>query len=201
MAEYLDILDQTARSLKSRGDRVSPDQVVNALLEAEKAGRQNRKPHPFESLYGCWQLYFITGTKKTRAKAGVIMGAGRYLPGLVGVLLNYSPVSGVESGDRQPFEAGRIENQIQVGLMTLTVSGPAKFLDKNDILAFDFTRLAVEAVGIKLYDNYIRGGKTSEENFDQRLVKDQAFFAYFLIRENLIAARGRGGGLALWVKV
>ncbi len=129
------------------------------------------------------------------------MGPGRYLPGLVSVLLNYSPVSGVESGDRQTFEAGRIENKIQVGLMTLTVSGPAKFLDKNDILAFDFTRLAVEAVGIKLYDNYIRGGKTSEESFYQRLVKDQAFFAYFLIQENFIAARGRGGGLALWVKV
>ena len=26
------------------------------------------------------------------------------------------------------------------------------------------------------------------------------FFAFFLITENLIAARGRGGGLALWIK-
>ncbi|MEO1378598.1 MAG: hypothetical protein AAFW70_30920, partial [Cyanobacteria bacterium J06635_10] len=35
---------------------------------------------------------------------------------------------------------------------------------------------------------------------DKQTLKQQAFFSYFLIEDNYIAARGRGGGLALWVK-
>lgn len=199
MAEYLEILEQTVRSLHNKSDRPPADQVVNALLTAEKVARKNQNSHPFEALCGTWRLYFITGTKKTQDQAGVLMGAGRYLPPFINVLLNYNPVYDIEIGDCQPYEPGRIENKVKVGLMTLTVSGPAKFLTKNNILAFDFTRLAVQGLGLKLYDGYIRKGKISEENFYQKLVKDQAFFSYFLIQENLIAARGRGGGLALWV--
>ena len=54
--------------------------------------------------------------------------------------------------------------------------------------------------GLKLYQGYIRGGKDRENNFDNQTLKQQAFFTYFLVEDNYIAARGKGGGLALWTK-
>jgi hypothetical protein len=52
-----------------------------------------------------------------------------------------------------------------------------------------------------LYDGYIRKGQEREARFYEQGVKEQAFFTYFLVQNNAIAARGRGGGLALWTRV
>ena len=68
-------------------------------------------------------------------------------------------------------------------------------------MAFDFTKITVKLFGIKLYSGYIRGGKESENKFLTENVAKQAFFTYFLIQEKFIAARGRGGGLAIWKKL
>jgi hypothetical protein len=68
------------------------------------------------------------------------------------------------------------------------------------LLAFDFTQLRVQILGMTLYNGYIRGGKASEESFYQKSIGQQAFFAYFVINPQILAARGRGGGLALWGK-
>ncbi|MGL4376170.1 MAG: hypothetical protein ACRCT1_07000, partial [Microcoleaceae cyanobacterium] len=87
---------------------------------------------------------------------------------------------------------------VQVGLMKMKVYGPAKFLPKKNILAFDFTRMTIEVLGVKVYQGFIRGGEKSERNFYQKRVANQAFFAYFFVNNSAIAARGRGGGLALW---
>ena len=47
----------------------------------------------------------------------------------------------------------------------------------------------------------IRGGKDSDESFFSQNLNQQAFFSYFLVTDKFIAARGRGGGLALWQKI
>jgi len=52
-----------------------------------------------------------------------------------------------------------------------------------------------------LYDRYIRGGQEREASFYDKPLKDKAFFTYFLVENRAIAARGRGGGLALWKRV
>jgi len=49
-----------------------------------------------------------------------------------------------------------------------------------------------------VYSGEFRGGK-EKEIYDQPIAK-LPFFAFFLVTEDFIAARGRGGGLALWVK-
>ena len=48
------------------------------------------------------------------------------------------------------------------------------------------------------------GGNTSSKgeikDFDGQAIAKLAFFAFFLVTEDMIAARGRGGGLALWIR-
>jgi hypothetical protein len=74
-------------------------------------------------------------------------------------------------------------------------------LVNKNILAFDFTRITVKLLGKTVYQGFIRGGEAREAEFFSLSVAKQAFFAYFLVEDGIIAARGRGGGLALWGRV
>ncbi|MEG4421497.1 hypothetical protein QUA70_23350 [Microcoleus sp. LAD1_D5] len=194
--ENISVLEQVAKS----NTKPSPAAVVAALLEAEKKAKKNKVCYSFEQLIGNWQLCFITGTKKTRQKAGIVLGAGRYIPQWIAkIQIAYSaePVAGGEADS----EIGRVENSVQVGAIALTLSGPTKFLVNKNILAFDFTRITVKVLGKTVYQGFIRGGEAREGEFFSLSVGKQAFFAYFLVEDGIVAARGRGGGLALWGRV
>jgi hypothetical protein len=191
--ENISILEQAAKS----NTKPSPAAVVAALLEAEKRAKQNKIRYGFEQLIGNWQLCFITGTKKTRQKAGIVLGAGRYIPEWVAKIQIAYSAQAVADGEADS-ETGRVENSVQVGAIVLTLSGPTKFLVNKNILAFDFTRITVKLLGKTVYQGFIRGGEAREAEFFSLSVGKQAFFAYFLVEDGIIAARGRGGGLALW---
>jgi len=194
--ENLSILEQAAQS----NSKPSPNAVVAALLEAEKRAKQNKIRYGFEQLIGNWRLCFITGTKKTRQKAGIVLGAGRYIPEWVAKIQIAYSAQAVADGEADS-ETGRVENSVQVGAIVLTLSGPTKFLVNKNILAFDFTRITVKLLGKTVYQGFIRGGEAREADFFSLSVAKQAFFAYFMVEDGIIAARGRGGGLALWGRV
>lgn len=167
------------------------ENVVEALLQAEKTAKQGKIRYTYQQLLGTWQLGFITGTKRVRQRAGVMLGTGRFLPQWVKIQLSYlAPVSSDEQGT--------VENAVELGPLKMVLTGPVQFYPRTNILAFDFTRMKVYLSGLKLYAGYIRDGKNREVSFYQQSIKEQAFFTYFLVENNCIAARGRGGGLALW---
>lgn len=168
--------------------------VVEALLTAEKNTKQAKICHAYTQLLGTWRLGFITGTKKSQKRAGVILKAGRFLPALVKIQLTYQQS---ESNSEQ----GTVQNSVEIGLLQLVLTGPTQFWQNTNILAFDFTQMKVSLGGLKLYSGYIRNGQKREENFYKQKLKEQAFFTYFLVEDDYIAARGKGGGLALWTKV
>jgi hypothetical protein len=181
--------------LEENNFKKSPDLVVAELLTAEKEAKKQKISYSFTQLIGTWRLCFITGTKKTRKRAGVILGAGKYLPQFLKITLTYQATE-----DTKPNQ-GRVENCVDLKLIKLFLTGPVKFLTPQNILAFDFTRMQLKLLGITLYDGYIRSGSEKETNFETESVKKQAFFTYFYLQKSIIAARGRGGGLALWTRV
>jgi hypothetical protein len=172
----------------------APEAVVEALLMAEKTAKQTKVRHAYPQLLGTWRLGFITGTKRSRQRAGVILGAGRFLPKWVKIQLSYSQL---DSGQ----ERGSVQNSVELGPLVLILTGSTQFWQKTNILAFDFTRMKVSLSGLKLYEGYIRGGRDREARFYEQSLKEQAFFTYFLVENRCLAARGRGGGLALWTRV
>ena len=187
-------IEEAADYLQNKSAKPPESQaVVEALIAAEKAVKQTKVDYGYSQLIGNWRLGFITGTKKTRKRAGVVLGAGRFLSKLVKIQLSYSKSE--DSPDK-----GNVENSVQFGLLQIVLTGPVKFWNNKNILAFDFIRMRLSLSGLKLYQGYIRGGKDREENFDTQTLKQQAFFTYFLIEDNYIAARGKGGGLALWTR-
>ncbi|MGF1481854.1 MAG: hypothetical protein ACFB4I_20625 [Cyanophyceae cyanobacterium] len=188
------VLEQAASSL-SQKTVPSPASLVAALLAVEKEAKKQKISYSFEQLLGTWRLRFVTGTKKSQERAGVVLGSGRYLPQFLRISLSYS------SANLSSPERGRVENCVKLLALQLSLTGPVRFVSPKNILAFDFTRMTLKFLGATLYDGYIRSGKAKEESFYTDKIGQQAFFAYFYVSEGAIAARGRGGGLALWSRV
>ncbi|VEP17173.1 conserved hypothetical protein [Hyella patelloides LEGE 07179] len=189
------VLQEAALSALEKTNLKSPDEVVTALLAAEKEAKKQKFSYSFEQLIGTWRLCFITGTKKTRKRAGIVLGAGKYLPQFLKITITYKTIE-----DSEPNQ-GRVENCVDLKFFQLSLTGPIKFLTPQNILAFDFTKMQIKLLGLTIYNGYIRAGKAKEASFYSDSIKKQAFFTYFQIQEMAIAARGRGGGLALWTRV
>ncbi len=192
MLANISLLEKAANQKISKSELPKPAEVVKDLLESEKQSKKAKIDRSLSNLIGCWNLRFITGTKKARNQAGIVLGAGRYIPRLIKIQITY------ENDQQLALNTGRVKNFVKLAFCNLSLTGPIKFIPQTRILAFDFTYLNLTIFGFKIYDGYIRNGLEKEAKFYEMGTKDQAFFSYFLIEENLIAARGRGGGLALW---
>jgi hypothetical protein len=182
------------------GKKPSAQELVNILLETEKKTHKEKKESSFKEFIGTWRLGFITGTNNSGKKFTNIIGSGFYLPPFINIYLSYSLVENTVSLLEYKEEKGEIANTVNIGLVKITLTGPAKFISKKNIMAFDFNHLTLSVLGIKIYSTDIRGGKSSQKKFYEESIKKQAFFTYFLREEKLVAARGRGGGLAVWQK-
>ncbi|HAN47051.1 MAG TPA: hypothetical protein DCQ32_10965 [Cyanobacteria bacterium UBA8156] len=162
--------------------RPHPSELLTLVQQAEK--QRDRRPLGYERLIGTWRLLWVANARKRRGR-GVQMGSGQYLPGWLGITLTYTP-------------AQRVENRVQLGLWSLTLSGPVRCAAAPNILAFDFTELHLQWGNRTLYRGAMRGGSIAEAQFPEKPLREQAFFVYFYVGTRAIAARGRGGGLALW---
>lgn len=185
-------LHRALMALGGQGARPSKPDLVADLLQLEKAGRQDKTTYRYEQLVGTWQLGFITGTLRSQQQTRGLFKSGIWLPSWLQIRICYEPG---EQADR-----GQVVNQVGLGPCRLTVNGPVRFWSPRNILAFDFTELSLGVAGRQLYQGDLRGGR-DDAAFYEKDLKTQPFFAYFWISEDGIAARGRGGGLALWRRV
>lgn len=212
---FADLLYQVATQ-PSSGDRPAPQEVVQALLQAEKATKQSRTLYPITDVVGKWRLCFATGTKRVRQRAGIVLGPGFYLPKWVPAYLEFEPSppspqlppapelapSSHSTNHPTATNLGQnltIANQLQVGLVSLRLTGPARYLSKKNLLAFDFLYLQVKVLGQTLYKGNFPSPQRGKA-FDELPIGQLPFFAFFAVTDHYIAARGRGGGLALWVR-
>lgn len=178
-----------------KSDRPSAKVVVNALLQAEKAAKQQRLLYPLESLLGAWQLCF-TAPRQAHLKGGMALGKGFYLPQIAPAQISFTQLS---TSERSPSQL-EIGNQIQFGSLLFKLTGPAQYLGKKNLLAFDFNQMQLLLFGRTVHSGGFRGGKATAKDFYNQSIAKLPFFAFFLVTDDFIAARGRGGGLALWVK-
>ena len=184
-------IELAVKSLQQGGKRPDPAEVVEALVLAEKQHRKTKQRDRYEQFIGTWRLGFVSGTQTVRtrpdAKPVKRPGKGRFLPGLTRIEITYTAAS-------------TVENAVSVGPLQLRLTGPTCFWPNTNSLAFDFTRLNASVGPLTLYDGNIRGGAERNQTFKAQSLKDQAFFTFFLVEETYIAARGKGGGLALWTR-
>ncbi|MFN6558577.1 MAG: hypothetical protein RMY28_002065 [Nostoc sp. ChiSLP01] len=194
-SDFVTVLSQAAAAYRGeKATRPSAEILVNALLEAEKTAKQQRLNYGFESLIGKWRLCFATGTKKVRERGGIVLGKGLYVPKFVGIHISFSP--NLEQG----LGKGEIGNQVELFPLLLKLTGPIQYMGKKNLLAFDFNNMLISLFGRIVYNKKIRSGKVESEDFYSQPIAKLPFFAFFIVTEDFIAARGRGGGLALWIR-
>ena len=194
--------------LRGEGSAPDPRSVVVAMQHLEKQRKQPRPSYEYAQLLGTWRLGFVSGTQKSRPRPGAKpvtkLGSGRFLPRVVTIQITYEPVfselgiAGLKATDVPKI--GSVKNEVIFGPLRLQLSGPTCFWSKTNSLAFDFTRLKAQVSALTLYQGGIRNGEKRDQAFAAQALKDQAFFTFFCIEPDYIAARGKGGGLALWVK-
>lgn len=191
----MDVLEQVAIAATSRRvKRPAASEVVRALVEAEKAAKQQHLGLPFAAFAGAWRLCFTAG-RTARQTGDIISGRGFYIPRVVPAQIGFYPDA---AGDNS--QTGTITNQVQVAGVTLQFSGVCRYLGRKNIVVFDFLQLDVKPFGRSLLQKEIRGGSIKADDVRSGTVKNLPFFAFFAASDRFIAARGRGGGLAIWVK-
>ncbi|MEH2143879.1 hypothetical protein [Nostoc sp.] len=192
---FVTVLSQAAAAYREhRGTRPNPEILVNALLQAEKSAKQQRLTYPFESLLGKWQLCFATGTNKVRERGGIVLGKGLYVPKFITIHVSFNATLEQDSG------RGEIVNQVEYGPLLLKLTGPVQYFSKKNLLAFDFNHMLISLFGRVVYNRPIRFGKIKTEDFYNLPIAKLPFFGFFLQTEDFIAARGRAGGLAFWIR-
>lgn len=184
-AEIPDFMSTLTDAVSQKRDRPSASAVVLALLQAEKAAKQQRIVYPLESLLGTWQLRFTA--PRTHFQNGKALGKGLYIPQIAPAQISFFNQDKLS-----------ISNQIQLGFLLFKLIGSAKYLGKKNLLAFDFTQMQISLFGRIIYNG--NRTKSNTINFAEQPIAKLPFFAFFLVTEDFIAARGRGGGIAIWVK-
>ncbi|WP_310422928.1 hypothetical protein [Chamaesiphon sp. VAR_48_metabat_135_sub] len=185
---FSSILDRAAQS----SDRPTADAMVTALQQAEITARREKLVIPFESLLGEWRLCFATGASKDKQHGGIKLGRGYYLP-------KFTPASIAFTRDLES-STGTATNRLLVAGGQVQFTGPCRYPGKKNLLIFDFTEIQLKVFGLTIYQGKIRSGKGSGQDFEKLSISKLPFFAFFWAGTNGIAACGRGGGLALWVR-
>jgi hypothetical protein len=187
--DFATILNRAATST----DRPTRSEMINALQAAEITARREKLAIPFASLLGEWRLCFATGASKPKKGGAIKLGRGYYLP-------KFIPASITFTRDDDSSITGTVTNQLLVGTVKFKFTGPCRYPGKKNLLAFDFTEIQFKILGATIYQGKIRSGKRVGLDFATLSIADLPFFAFFWATESGIAARGRSGGLALWVR-
>ena len=197
--------------LQGSGEKPNSQAVVSALLVAERQSRREKSQYQYDDLVGKWRLGFVSGTQTVRSGPKALPvkkpGKGRFIPRFLTVEIIYKSAdetsltsSVADNFDEPKGRINSVENRVIAGPLRICLSGPTLFKEKLNALVFDFTQLAVSLGGWTPYSGSIRGGEESRQNFEARSLKEQAFFTFFLVEDSYIAARGKGGGIALWTR-
>ena len=204
--DFVTTLAQAAARLRAKmGDRNASSQenypppkvVTEALLHAEKAAKQQHQRYPVDSLLGYWRLCFTT-SGKVHLRQSIVSGKrGFYVPQISPAQISFTTPASTTDSSPDDVEIG---NQVQLGPLLFRLTGQTRYLDQKNLLAFDFTHMQLSLFGKTLYQGTFPWRKTQAQDFHNQPLSKLPFFTFFLITEDFIAARGRGGGLALWVK-
>ncbi|MEL7070162.1 MAG: hypothetical protein AAGN15_16115 [Cyanobacteria bacterium J06581_3] len=200
--------------INDQSDKPNPADVVDALVAAEKQHKREKQSFTYKQLLGTWRLGFVSGTRKVSpsgpGKTSVKRpGKGRFLPTWITVSITYGSPAELLAAELLTPELtlefrdkgiGAVRNQVNWAGLSFQLSGPTHYRQQMDILSFDFLHVRAQAGKLRLYNASVRGGFEQASAFVDQPLKEQAFFTFFAVTPTYLAARGKGGGLALWTK-
>ena len=147
----------------------------NELLTRERQVRHQGSGINADNLIGCWQLQTIW--PKGQSDANTLSG---WLLRSLGACLEISL-----DDDKQL----RLRNAVNLGALTLQFGGPGELAGGRPLLSFHFEQVKLTLGTITLLERSLPAPAAKRKPFFALIHRDAAGW---------LAARGRGGGLALW---
>lgn len=152
----------------------SPEVSAHELLHLEQQARRSGSGVEADALQGCWQLELVWPKGQQRASAF----SGWLLRGLSARL---------EIGvDPQGL---LLSNAVNLGAVELRFRGRGRLEGKRPLLLFSFEQLQLSLGGWRIVERTLPAPAPQRMPFFALIHRDPSGW---------LAARGRGGGLALW---
>ena len=157
------------------------DKINYEIKLLEKNSQKNGSGILHEELVGGWKFKYVWGKESDEIK--------NIPSSILQVLSARLELKSKNNEDQINYE---IKNSINFGLLNITFLGSAELKGIRPILAFYFEELKI---GISSFPIFNKQLKKPED-------KKMPFFSLVGIstKDNWLCARGRGGGLAIWVK-
>ncbi|MEB3184102.1 MAG: DCC1-like thiol-disulfide oxidoreductase family protein [Cyanobacteriota bacterium] len=153
------------------------------LLERERQSRRQGSGLGASDLDACWQLERVWAKGKERSDA-----LSSALLRLLGARLEIRPTGGATNTELA------LTNAVRLGPLELRFRGRGELSGPRPLLRFGFDRVELVWAGPGGGERVLLGRDLPPPAAPQR----QPFFALIAAESTWLAARGRGGGLALW---
>ncbi len=169
-------------------DKQMPDVVpkgipsLTKLIELESFARKNGSGIDYESLIGSWRFFSVWQEGKDKQNY-IFSSLLRLFSAKLELIKDQS--------EKQSYNF-YLTNSIQFGPLSIKFSGSGYLKGSQPLLPFYF-----KTIDLSLSERVLLSRSINQDD-----IKEGPFFAFIGIGENgqWLAARGRGGGLALWLK-
>jgi hypothetical protein len=152
----------------------SPEVSAHELLHLEQQARRSGSGVEADALQGCWQLELVWPKGQQRASAF----SGWLLRGLSARLEIGTDPEGL-----------LLSNAVNLGALELRFRGRGRLEGKRPLLLFSFEQLQLSLGGWRIVERTLPAPAPQRMPFFALIHRDPSGW---------LAARGRGGGLALW---
>lgn len=175
------VLKRAARGYINRSQRPNASTVTEAIKQLEREQNRNKVKIDLQGLYGLWRLVVVGSRKSSLPFANDL-----YFP----LRAEQRFVKEGEEGD------GVFYNTVLLlgGWISFCVWGPFRWVEKGNRMEF-----VVNRVRFKI-GSWSTVQEQEGEPLANRKTKDVPFFKFICIRDDIMAARGRSGGLALYTR-
>ena len=154
---------------------------INEIKLLEKNSQKNGSGIVYEELLGIWKFKYVWGKESDEIK--------NIPSSILQVLSARLELKSKNKEDQINFE---IKNSINFGLLNIIFTGRAELKGLRPLLMFYFEELIISFINFPILNRKL---KKPED-------KKMPFFSLVGIstKDKWLCARGRGGGLAIWVK-
>ena len=154
---------------------------IKELKLLEKNSKKNGSGIVYEELLGIWKFQYVWGRKSDEIK--------KIPSSILQVLSAKLELKKKNKEDHLNFE---IKNSIDFGLINIIFTGSAVLKGNRPLLNFYFEQLSINTGNFPIFYKQLKKPK------DKKI----PFFSLIGIstKDKWMCARGRGGGLAIWIK-
>lgn len=183
------ILKHGARAyMYGQGRRPSPTAMRASMEQLEKVQKKNGVKSPVEKLYGQWRLVFTAAKKTSNPLTSNL----------------FFPVRAHQTFTRDSKDPSEHDGEFDNAVFLLgpaaffRVIGPMRWVTTTNRLEFSVDRLKIK---IGPFEWEKEGFDKKGYSLKRRTAKTLPFFTFFCIRDDIMVARARSGGLALYARV